>query len=691
MCKSIKAKLILLSALGFLAVVLSASVSYFIAVREIKTIMRADVAAVADALEKSINYIASVKPDAKNDKDFKQFIYNVKIGNSGYAFMLDELGTLVVHHQDEGKNLAGQPHIDHIRSHRGSGFFEYTAQTTGQDKIVAYRYIRPWGLWIVPGVNKADYFYQLKADFLKWNVACAVVIILLLAAASVWITRGIAVPVRAAVAVADRLATGDLTMEISQIPHTAGGGELGALAEAQRTMVTGLNSMVVLINASSRELSVISDSVSGAAGEVTQAAGEQARAAEEASEAVNAILASVQEVARGVDVLSFSATETSSSTLEMRASVEEVGLNMESLAGAVDEVSSSITEMSAAVKQIGLSVQGLMDVSTTTGSSIAEMDSSIRQVEENAGVTAKISREVLQDAEAGKESVQATIKGIEDIRRASRTTAEVINALSASAAGIGAILGVINEVTSKTNLLALNAAIIAAQAGEHGKGFAVVAGEIKQLADQTKSSTGEIGKVINDVQEKTATAVKTIGEAQRSIESGALLSRKSGDVLERIVERVKSSADQAGEIARATVEQSKGSQMIKLAMESMSDMVLQIRSATREQERGGELVVATVERMKEMNTQVRNSASEHNTASADIARATENVTAMIEKIKEACVEQSRCGGKIAGAMANISCSADGNLHSTARLNDAVAGLGSQVEVLQREMAGFKIR
>jgi methyl-accepting chemotaxis protein len=290
--------------------------------------------------------------------------------------------------------------------------------------------------------------------------------------------------------------------------------------------------------------------------------------------------------------------------------------------------------------------------------------------------------------EAGRESVQATIAGIEEMRRSSRATAEVIDALSLSAAGIGAILGVIDGVTTQTNLLALNAAIIAAQAGEHGKGFSVVAGEIKQLAEQTKLSTGEIGKVINDVLEKTASAVQTIGEAQASINSGALLSRKSGEVLERIVERVKNSADQAGGIARATVEQAKGGQMIQKAMEDMSGMVRQIRTATRKQERGGELILATVERMKGLNIQVRNSTREHNGASADIAHATEKITSMVEKIKEACSEQTRCGARIAGEMENITQSASGNLQASTGLNQAVAGLGAQVEVLQQEMAGF---
>jgi methyl-accepting chemotaxis protein len=691
MLASIRVKLLVLAGVGFLAVALSVLTSYFIAVREIKQIMQTDVAAVADSLEKSINYIAAMKPDAKDDPNFKRFIYDLKIGKSGYAFMLDDKGTLVVHSQDEGKNLAGEPHIDHIRSHPESGFYEYTAKTTGQDKMVAYRYIRPWGLWVVPGVNKADYLDQLKANFLKWNVTGAVLIVLLLSTASIWIIRGIAVPINEAVEVADRLAEGDLSVDIAKRRQIANGGELGALTQAHRLMVTGLNSMVLRINESTRELSAISHSISGSASQVTDAAGKQSEAVTGASGAVEAILASAQQVAQGIDVLSHSASETSASTLEMRASVEEVALNMANLAGAVDEVSSSITEMSAAVKQIGLSVQGLMEVSSLTSSSISEMDSSIRQVERNASSTARISQEVLREAEAGRESVQATIRGIEEIRRASSTTADVIQALSESAAGISAILGVIDGVTARTNLLALNAAIIAAQAGEQGKGFSVVADEIKQLAEKTRNSTGEIGNVIEDVLEKTAMAVKNIHEAQGSIESGALLSRKSGEALERIVQGVKGSANQAGEIARATVEQAKGSQMIQKAMENMSQMVVQIRSATCEQERGSELIVAAVERMKQMNLQVCNSTSEHDGASRDIAHATENITAMIERIKEACAEQGRCGGRIAEAMENITNSADGNLQSTAGLGEAAAGLGTQVALLQQEMAGFKTR
>jgi methyl-accepting chemotaxis protein len=102
----------------------------------------------------------------------------------------------VVHSKDEGKNLAGQKHIDHIRNNKGGGIYEYTATTTGQDKIVAYRYISKWNLWIVPGVNKADYFEQLKSAFIKWNLVFGTIIIALLVVFSSWITRTVTGPLK---------------------------------------------------------------------------------------------------------------------------------------------------------------------------------------------------------------------------------------------------------------------------------------------------------------------------------------------------------------------------------------------------------------------------------------------------------------------------------------------------------------
>lgn len=196
MLNTIKAKLVFFSIISVILLAISITFSYLIAVSSIKTIMETDVASVAEALGKNINYISSIRPDAYKEDDFKKMICSVKVGKSGYLFMMDEQGNLVVHPKDEGRNLAGQKHIDHIRNHKGGGIYEYVSVSTGQDKIVAYRYISKWNLWIVPGVNKADYFEQLKLSFIKWNVFFGAILIALLIGFSSWITRTVTNPLK---------------------------------------------------------------------------------------------------------------------------------------------------------------------------------------------------------------------------------------------------------------------------------------------------------------------------------------------------------------------------------------------------------------------------------------------------------------------------------------------------------------
>jgi methyl-accepting chemotaxis protein len=466
--------------------------------------------------------------------------------------------------------------------------------------------------------------------------------------------------------------------------------EIGELAGSLNKLVDLLHVMVSRVDSSSQELARISGTLSDASKKVFRGAEQSNTRVGETSSAIMEINASIKEVSLGIDSLSLSASENSSSVLEMAASVEEVAINVENLAQSVDDVSSSIIEMAAAVKHISDSVNGLIDSSTVTASSVIQMDSSIRQVEKNALDTAVISEEVRRDAESGKISVEATITGMKEIKRSSSITHEVIVTLSEKAHDIGAILSVINDVAEQTNLLALNAAIIAAQAGEQGKGFAVVADEIKELADRTSSSTREIEELIKGVQEETRRAVDAINAAEKSIADGELLSQKSGVALGKIVFGVEKATEQVGEIARASAEQAKGSQMIREAMEQVTDMIMQIANATQQQSKGSELIMTAVERMKVLTSQVRSSTREQSKVGTLIAGSTENITSMIRQIKRACDEQNRGSEQIVTAVEDIQKSTHENLDAAGTMEKAVGGLSRQVNELKKEISGFTL-
>ena len=508
--------------------------------------------------------------------------------------------------------------------------------------------------------------------------------IILVAVFSVLAARKLAQRVKVVAAALDRGAEGDLTQRLD----SSSTDEFGKLNENFNVMMEKLAGVVSRVSQSIAELRQIATDINDAAKSGLTAAELQSEGVNAASDAVQQINQAVLQMVQWVEGLSGSATNNSSSILELSASIEEVNQHVDVLGGAVDEVSASIIQMTAAEKEIGESANSLMNESTTASSLVAELDVSIKQVGENALQTAAISQTARKDAEDGKAAVEATIAGINEIRRSSRYTVEAIENLAVRAVDIGRILSVIDEVAEQTKLLALNASIIAAQAGEHGKGFAVVAEEIKDLAKRTSKSTQEIAEITKGVQEETQRVVTAIKFSEQRIAEGEKLSQRSGEALLKIVTGVQQATGQVNEIAQFTEAQSRLSQDMSQAMQRVADMVRQIARATREQGRGSEQIISAVQRMKDGTAQVRISTRAQSESSNHIVRATEEIVEAICKVTNACEDEARSSELIVQAMENIRHSSHSNVENTRVMNGAVSGLSRQVALLQQKMAGF---
>lgn len=498
--------------------------------------------------------------------------------------------------------------------------------------------------------------------------------------------RNLAKRVKVLSSALDRGAEGDLTCRLD----VSSDEEFGKLHNNFNTMMEQLGGVVSRVSQSISELQKIASDIDEVSKQGLRSAELQSDGVSDASYAVVEIDRSVHQVAQWVEDLSASATDNASAILQMSTSIEEVNQHVDTLSQAVEEVSSSIIQMTAAEKQIGASAQSLMSESTSASSLVAELDVSIRQVGENALQAATISEMVRQDAQNGREAVEATISGINEIRRSSRSTVEAMENLSVRAADIGKILLVIDEVADQTNLLALNASIIAAQAGEHGKGFAVVAHEIKELARRSSSSTREIAEIIDGVQEETTSVVTAIKRSEERIAEGELLSKRSGEALQKIVDGVQQSTPRVNEIAGTTEEQARLSEKMSQAMGRVAEMVGQIVRATREQGRGSEQIISAVERMKEFTAQVRSTTRAQNDSSNHIVHATEDITTMIGNVRKACEEEAESSKMIVRAMENIQESSLSTVEASRVMDGAVAGLADQVKLLQQKMAGLNV-
>lgn len=355
-------------------------------------------------------------------------------------------------------------------------------------------------------------------------------------------------------------------------------------------------------------------------------------AIEEVVKAAQEVSQSINSTSKQVETLASGAEESSSSILEITATNDEVAENVGELAQSVRETVSSIEEMAYSIKEVAKNVEALSLTAEETSSSMNQMDLSIDQVQSNANETARLSEEVAQDAERGAEAILKTISEIYRIKESSQEAVSVIASLGSRIEAIGQIVGVIDEVAEQTNLLALNAAILAAQSGEHGKGFAVVADEIKDLAERAGGSTKEIADLVKTIQSESKNAISAVERSSHNVDRGVEVSNEAERALKKILESSQKSTNMVRAIARATVEQAKGSRQVTDAIGRIAETVQQIAAATAEQARGSELIMKSADKMRGITQHVERSSQEQSRGSRQITQTIESITGMISQL-----------------------------------------------------------
>ena len=320
-------------------------------------------------------------------------------------------------------------------------------------------------------------------------------------------------------------------------------------------------------------------------------------ASRQAGAATNQIVSTIQQVAQGTSQQADSVNQTARSVDQMSRAIEGVAKGAQEQAVAVSRSSDLTRNMSTAVKRTAGSAQ-----SGAEGASAAA-----------------------DAAKQGSEIIEKNLEGMQQIKDKVDFSAKIVEEMGSQSDQIGKIVEAIDEIASQTNLLALNAAIEAARAGEHGKGFAVVADEVRKLAERTTKETQEIAGLIEEVQQTVSSAVSAMLESTAEVESGFRQSEEAGQALSSILEAVENTKQEVDAIKVEADEMETFSQELVTAMDSVSAIVEENTAATEQMTANSSEVARAIESIASVSQQ--NSA-----ATEEVSASTEELNAQVEEV-----------------------------------------------------------
>ena len=494
-------------------------------------------------------------------------------------------------------------------------------------------------------------------------------------------------PIKTMEKAALKLAEGDLSFDVD----IKSKDEIALLSSSIKESVSSVGRILQRIKDISERVTRVVETVGKDSKKVLDGTQLETEAIADISSSVEELNAAISEITESTEGLAASAEETAASMNEIATSIGHVKNNTHDLSVAVDATSSSIAELSATIKEVANNADNLSIATDETLSAMEEMRSSVKEVEASAKESAKLSQKVMTDASTfGMGSIEKTIEGMKNIKSSVEKTNDFVKKLGVRSEEIGKILNVIDDITDQTTLLALNAAILAAQAGEHGKGFSVVAEEIKDLAERTAFSTQEIGSLIQSVQQEVKGTVQAMGEGLKSVDEGLKLSREASDALKKILDSSKKSSEMAFSIDRSTGEQAKAIRLVSEAMERIKNMTGMIAKATSEQAKGTTLIMGATEKMRDISHQVKGATDEQAETSKHISGAIEVFSDKSRQISKAIAEQKIGSDQMWKSIEKIKDIPKRNRDLAFNVNNSLRGLQKEAELLDTEIGRFRV-
>lgn len=495
-------------------------------------------------------------------------------------------------------------------------------------------------------------------------------------------------PVRIAVRTIEALERGDLTVR-STGPRPWDAIEIRSLLDASRRAVDHLRLLVSNVRSTSKTVALVLDGIDETSGELREHSVRTAERVESSIGALQSLTQSSDRIHDAVQTLSVNTTGTAESAGLLEGAASSIVDNMESLGSAIGTVVDGVQRMEGEVGGLTTGIQTTNRSVERVSFSLAALNHGVSAVEQAAQESAQLANKTTRDAQNGRDAAEETIRAMSDITASFTRLNESITALAARSDAIDRVIEVIDNVTRATNLLAFNASIIAAQAGEHGAGFAVVAERVKSLADSTRQSTRDISDLIIEVRDDIGRAVEELHESARSIHDGETLSLKSVESLAVIIESSEEAAAMVERISSATEQQSERLVDLKRSVDELRSVNDALERSAGEQKKALQYIESSVINTRDVNEVVSATARAQAQETANISASAKTIDHRTQDINLVADEQRAGTGTLQATMESFAESAEAGAVRSVRLDRAVRELTEHLGALEESLNRFR--